>query len=103
MVTSKSVLDEVIASIAKGQANYQKFIIIITTDFRCELKCDHMIGTTDAAAIDLISDAIIQYCSQHYILGYTAQYIDKLLNVLNFIFAEILIQIHLLNMDIGHK
>jgi hypothetical protein len=77
MVISKSVLDEVIASIANGQANYQKFVIIITTDFKCKFKCDHMIGTTDAAAIDIISDTIIQYCSQHYILGYTAQYIDK--------------------------
>lgn len=76
MVISKSVLDEVITSIAKGQANYQKFIIIITTDFRCGLKCDHMIATTDAA-IDFIGDTVIQYCSQHYTLDYTAQYIDK--------------------------
>lgn len=76
MVISKSVLDEVITRIEKGQANYQKFIIIITTDFGCELKCDHMITTT-AAAIDFIGNAVIQYCSQHYILGYTAQYADE--------------------------
>lgn len=77
MVISKNVLDEVITSIANGQANYQKFVIIVTTDFECKFKCDYMIGTTDADAIDIISNIVIQYCNQQYTLNYIAQYVDK--------------------------
>lgn len=77
MIISKNILDEVISNIESSKVNYQKFVLIITTNFKCAVECDHMIDTRDVDAIDSISDAIIQYCVQHYTLDYTAQYIDK--------------------------
>lgn len=77
MVMSKNMLDELITNIAKGQANYQKFVIVVTTNFECALKCDYMIATNAANAIDCTSNAVIQHCNQYYTFDYTAQYIDK--------------------------
>ena len=76
-MVSRNILNEVLQKILEGQANYQKFVIIITTDLGCKIKCDYMIATINAATIDYIGNTVIQYCSQHYILSYTAQYIDK--------------------------
>lgn len=74
MVISKNILDEVISNIDSGNANYQRFVLVITTDFKCKLECDHTIYTLDSSAIDDLGNAVIQHCKQHYNLDYTAQY-----------------------------
>lgn len=74
---SNTAFEKLNKLISEGKPNYQKLVIIITTNLGFEFECDHMIDTLDANTIDSISDELIKYCIQHYSVEYEAHYIDQ--------------------------